>query len=159
MRPADFDEKNSVMGGGDIVVEGQHVRDLPIFKHRRADGTREFISLWTFQTKEERDQCFRQNGVWVGVLGGTHPPIWVSGIKPDMVHPSSDEFLTLFRGAIIQLSEVGTALGENIQDPEFLRALKGIVERLQVSLRMVESGPDPLHDSILASRKPRDTNG
>jgi hypothetical protein len=58
------------------------VYDLHVHRYRDLDGQENVLSKWQL-TPEELEEVNRTGGaIWFNCWGGTHPPIWISGIDP-----------------------------------------------------------------------------
>ena len=77
--PTDFTEKNDVLK----APKGEeNCLDLPIFRCIDSNKVPYVVSAWKL-TREELWEVQRTGIVYIGIVGFTHPPMWVSGFMPD----------------------------------------------------------------------------
>jgi len=75
-----FDESNCVIGKPEDMPHDE-CDCLSVFVGRQAGDTPVVISCWKL-TKEEFEEVKRTGRIWLGVLGKTMPPVWLSGCSP-----------------------------------------------------------------------------
>lgn len=75
MYPSGFDESNGQLSPPEGVSEAK-VKTLRVFR----DGE-QVISCWK-PTQEEIDEIQRTGRVWLGVMGITMPPVYITGFSP-----------------------------------------------------------------------------
>ena len=78
--PTSFDESDAVLGRPSEMTDDQ-CGPLSIKRVEYSDGTPVVISCWKL-TQEELDEINKTGRVWLGILGVTMPPSWISGTKP-----------------------------------------------------------------------------
>ncbi len=78
--PASFHESNDCLGPPAGMSEEQ-VMSLSIARCVDDDGTPIIVSCWKF-TREELDEINATGRIWLGVMGDTIAPSWISGINP-----------------------------------------------------------------------------
>lgn len=77
--PADFDESNGVLGRPEGMSDDE-CEALSV-AHCVQNGAPVVVSCWKL-TPDELREINRTGRVWLGILGQTMPPAWVSGHKP-----------------------------------------------------------------------------
>lgn len=78
--PSSFEESNGVLN----VPAGMSEDDctpLSVCHATGPGGMPMVVSLWKF-TAEELEEVKRTGRVWLGIVGATMPPAFVSGFKP-----------------------------------------------------------------------------
>lgn len=80
MFPSSFDESNHVLGRPEGLSD-EDCGPLSVFVGNQADGLPVVVSCWK-PTEAELEEIIRTKRVWLGIIGHTMPPAWVSGVKP-----------------------------------------------------------------------------
>jgi len=74
MNPSNFPQSNV-----NFVADG--CMDLPTLRTTDPDGNRVMITRWTM-TWRERFRVLFSATVWMGVMGTSHPPVWLDSERP-----------------------------------------------------------------------------
>lgn len=85
--PANFDESNAVLDPPPEMTFDE-CDPLSVLLSRQPDGMPVVISCWKL-TAQELEEINRTGRVWLGIIGGTMPPAWISGTKPFSAPSSS----------------------------------------------------------------------
>jgi hypothetical protein len=80
MEACSFDESNTFLGPPAGMTEDE-VYSLSIWRGNDTQHRPTVISCWKL-TKEELEEINRTGRVWLGVLGVTMPPVWLTTVKP-----------------------------------------------------------------------------
>lgn len=78
--PTSFDESNAVLGRPEDMTD-EECAPLCVFKTKTTEGRPIIVSCWKF-TADELIEIYATGRVWVGIMGTTMPPIYVTGEKP-----------------------------------------------------------------------------
>lgn len=80
MVPANFDESNAVLAKPEDMTHDE-CECLSVYRGPNSDGVPIVISCWKV-TAEELEEIKRTGRVWLGIVGHTMPPAWISGLTP-----------------------------------------------------------------------------
>lgn len=78
--PASFDESNNVLDRPSDMTEDQ-CQSLSTFHGIDTNNLPIVISCWKV-TAEELAEINRTGRIWLGIVGQTMPPAWISGHRP-----------------------------------------------------------------------------
>lgn len=80
MFPASFDESNHVLGKPEDMSH-EDCACLAVFIGEQPNNLPVVVSCWK-PTAEELEEINRTGRVWLGIIGHTMPPAWLSGHNP-----------------------------------------------------------------------------